>query len=88
MPSGKPSQPAHNGGAKESIANLGQKIQEGAQVAGERLQENLGTAREAAAHRYRQAEGVMARNPAPSVLIGFGVGFGLGLVLTTMLSRP
>jgi len=30
----------------------------------------------------------MARNPTQSVLIGFGIGFGLGLVLTTMLHRP
>ncbi len=36
----------------------------------------------------RAAEGMMARNPASSVMIGFGVGFGLGLVLTTLLSRP
>jgi len=38
--------------------------------------------------RYRRVEGLVARNPAPSVLIGFGVGFGLGIVLTTLLARP
>ena len=51
------------------------------------MKENIDVARDEAAHRYRRAEGMMARNPAPSVLIGFGIGFGLGLVLTTMLMQ-
>ena len=29
----------------------------------------------------------MARNPAPSLLLGFGVGFGLGLVLCSMFAE-
>ena len=75
------------GGAREAIQNAGQRLQEGAEQVGHRLRENLGDLSEEAGRRYRQAEGTMARNPAPSVLIGFGVGFGIGLVLTTMLSE-
>jgi len=29
----------------------------------------------------------MARNPSSSILIGFGVGFGLGVILTSMMGR-
>jgi len=54
---------------------------------GQRLSEGYDTAREEMTRRYRRAEGMMARNPTPSVLIGFGIGFGLGLVLTTMLGE-
>jgi ElaB/YqjD/DUF883 family membrane-anchored ribosome-binding protein len=53
----------------------------------QRVHEGYDSAREEAARRYRRVEGMVARNPAPSVLIGFGVGFGLGLILTTMLSQ-
>jgi len=53
----------------------------------EQFREGYETAREELARRYRRAEGTMARNPMPSVLIGFGIGFGLGLVVTTMLGE-
>ncbi|HEX8199504.1 MAG TPA: hypothetical protein VF590_03390, partial [Isosphaeraceae bacterium] len=36
---------------------------------------------------YRQAEGMIARNPSQSVLMGFGVGFGLGLLLTVLMAQ-
>ena len=29
----------------------------------------------------------MARNPGTSVLVGFGVGFGVGLILCSMFTR-
>lgn len=92
MPSGKQGQGRQNGGAdrgiREQIQDAGQRIQEGAQQASQHLRENFDDAREEAARQYRRAEGMMARNPTPSVLIGFGIGFGLGLVLTTMLAQP
>jgi ElaB/YqjD/DUF883 family membrane-anchored ribosome-binding protein len=74
-------------GAREQLQNVGQRMQEGAGQVGQRLREGYDTASEEAARRYRRAEGMMARNPTPSVLIGFGVGFGLGLVITTMLGE-
>lgn len=92
MPSGKQGQGRRNGGAdpeiRQTIQGAGERIQEGAQQLGQRIQEGVGHAQEEAARRYRRAEGMMARNPAPTVLIGFGIGFGLGLIVTTMLARP
>lgn len=79
-----------NGGSgrESSMASMGRQVREKAEMTGERLQEGYDSARDEVSRRYRQAEGVMARNPGPSVLISFGIGFGLGLVLTTMLSQP
>jgi len=74
-------------GAREQLQDAGQKIQQGVEQAGTRLREGYATTREGALQGYRQAEGSIARNPAPSVLIGFGVGFGLGLVLCSMLTH-
>jgi ElaB/YqjD/DUF883 family membrane-anchored ribosome-binding protein len=95
MPSGNQGRPQNQGrqnggadrGARESGQNVGQRFQEGAEQVGQRLSEGYDTAREEMGRRYRRAEGMMARNPTPSVLIGFGVGFGLGLVITTMLGE-
>src|SRR6185437_12153309 len=36
---------------------------------------------------YRHAEDMVGQNPASSVLVAFGVGFGVGLVLTTLFNR-
>ena len=89
MPSNK--NPNQNGGsaqgAREKLQNAGQQVQQGAEQVGNRLREGYDAAREGATHGYRQAEGLVARNPAPSVLLGFGVGFGLGLVLCSMFTR-
>jgi hypothetical protein len=43
--------------------------------------------REAAGARYGRAQGVISRNPASSLLIAFGAGFGLGVTLTLLLTR-
>jgi ElaB/YqjD/DUF883 family membrane-anchored ribosome-binding protein len=37
---------------------------------------------------YRQTEDLVRENPATSTLVTFGVGFGLGLMLTMLLSPP
>jgi ElaB/YqjD/DUF883 family membrane-anchored ribosome-binding protein len=74
-------------GARDQIRDIGHHLQEGAQQMGRRAQEGYDTAREAATHGYRQAEGAIARNPAPSVLVSFGVGFGLGLLLTVLVAQ-
>ena len=63
-------------GAMESMGQFGGRMREGMHSAGEHM-----------AHGYRRAEGMVARNPAPSLALGFGIGFGLGLALTMLLSR-
>lgn len=74
-------------GARDQAQAVGERLQEGAAAVGERVQEGYDSAREGLAHRYRQTEGMIARNPGQSVLVGFGVGFGLGVLLTVLLSR-
>jgi ElaB/YqjD/DUF883 family membrane-anchored ribosome-binding protein len=74
-------------GARESIQNVSHRLQEGAEQMGERFREGTDAARDALGRRYRGAGEMMARNPMPSVLIGFGIGFGLGLVITSMLGE-
>ena len=89
MPNNK--NPNPNGGsaqgARDQLKGAGQQVQQGAEQVSSRLREGYDAAREGAAHGYRQAEGTIARNPAPSLLLGFGVGFGLGLVLCSMFAR-
>ena len=89
MPNNK--NPNPNGGsaqgAREQLQGVGQKVQQGAEQAADRLREGYDSAREGAVHSYRQAEGLAARNPGPSLLLGFGVGFGLGLVLCSIFTR-
>jgi ElaB/YqjD/DUF883 family membrane-anchored ribosome-binding protein len=74
-------------GARDQVRNVADQVQQGAAQVGDRLHEGYDSAREAAAQGYRRAEGTIARNPGPSVLLGFGVGFGLGLVLCSMFTR-
>ena len=73
--------------AARSSPNVAQRVQEGAEQLGQRVREGLGTAQDELGRRYRHVEGTVARNPSSSVLIGFGVGFGLGVILTSLLSR-
>ena len=90
MPSdkkGRQGQNEHNGGMREQAWQAGQQIREGAENVANRLHEGVDSAREGVAHGYRRVEGTIARNPLPSVLIGFGLGFGLGVVLCQMLAR-
>jgi hypothetical protein len=81
----------HNGGAgrsaREALQNVGQQFQEGAEQVGQRAREGYESARDEMGRRYRRAEGMMARNPTPSILISFGIGFGLGLVVTSLLAE-
>jgi hypothetical protein len=90
MPSDKKggqSQNRQNGGMREKAWQAGQQIREGAENVGNRLQEGVESAREGVAQGFRRVEGTIARNPAPSILLGFGLGFGLGVVLCQMLGR-
>jgi hypothetical protein len=74
-------------GARETGRDVGQRFQEGAQNVGQRVSEGYESARDEMGRSFRRAEGMMARNPTPSVLLGFGIGFGLGLVVTAMLAE-
>jgi len=92
MPSGNQGKGRRNEGpgpgAREPAQDLGQQVRAGAEQVGSRLQEGYGAARDDLARRYREVEGTVARNPMSSVMIGFGAGFGLGLVVTILLTRP
>jgi len=74
-------------GARDQMQNVAERIGEGAAQVGDRVREGYDATREELGHRYRQAEGMIARHPGQSVLIGFGVGFGVGVLLTLLLSR-
>jgi hypothetical protein len=69
-----------------SLHEVGDRIREKAGESAERLREGYEYAGDELARRYHQAEGVMAHNPTTSIVIGFGLGFGLGLFVTTMLA--
>jgi hypothetical protein len=90
MPSDKKgghSQNRQNGGMREQAWQAGQQIREGAENVANRIQSGVDSAREGVSQGYRQMEGTISRYPAPSVLISFGVGFGLGIVLCQLLER-
>jgi hypothetical protein len=71
----------------ESIRDAGQRIQARSEDLGRQLHEGAETVRDELGRGYRRAETIMSRNPATSVLIGFGLGFGFGLVVTAMLGE-
>ena len=73
--------------AKEAAQPALDKAKATADQLAQQAKEHLGTAREGALKGYRQAEGAIARNPAPAMLIGFGVGFGLGVVICSLLTK-
>jgi hypothetical protein len=54
---------------------------------GRQLHEGAETARDELGRGYRQAETMVAMNPTTSVLIGFGLGFGFGLIVTELLGE-
>ncbi len=53
-----------------------------------RIQGAYDSARGSVAEGYRNAEGLVSNYPTPSVLVGFGLGFGIGLVLCSILAKP
>jgi hypothetical protein len=55
---------------------------------GQQMQEKYEAARDEFVERYHDAERLVSSNPGQSVLITFGIGFGLGLALTTLFTRP
>jgi hypothetical protein len=73
---------------RDAGQTTGERIQEGAAQVSQRLGEGYGMLRDEAGRRYQQVEGMVAQTPTTSVLFSFGLGFGLGLVLTSLLARP
>jgi hypothetical protein len=74
-------------GARETLQSVGQGLQERAGEMGEQLREGFDSGRAELKRRYRSVEGVLARNPRSSVLLGLGLGFGVGLVITSLLGE-
>ncbi len=70
---------------QEGAEQAGDRLKQQAQQAGDRLKQGYGDVKDQALSGYRQAEEAIAGNPMQSILIGFGVGFGIGLVVTAML---
>jgi len=81
--------PQHEGQGNQGGQTEGmtQGLRQGVENVSHRLREGYDSARGDATLRYRQAEGMIARNPGSSVLIGFGIGFGIGLALTAVLGH-
>lgn len=75
------------GQAQEAAKPVVDQVKQTAEQLAQRAKDGYGPARDAAFEGYRQAEGAIARNPAPAMLIGFGVGFGLGVVLCSLLGK-
>jgi ElaB/YqjD/DUF883 family membrane-anchored ribosome-binding protein len=40
-----------------------------------------------ASRTWQSAEGTVSEHPATSLMVSFGIGFGLGLIVTAMLSQ-
>jgi hypothetical protein len=64
-----------------------EQLRAGAEMVGNRLREGFDSARESMVRGERSAEEMVASYPASSLLLSFGVGFGVGLLLTTVLTR-
>jgi hypothetical protein len=71
-------------GSKREDWDMGDQVREGAEAVSHRLREGYDSAREGMGRGYRRVEGTIARNPAPSLLLGFGLGFGLGVALVSI----
>ncbi len=78
--------PENGGTMSGQIHEQGQRLQDAAGQVGDRLREGYSAASDAVSEKYRQAGEVVSRNPGSSVMVGFGIGFGLG-VLVTLLFR-
>lgn len=85
MPNGRQNQPRgqQNQGGDQGVT---QRLREGAERVGERVREGYDSATEAMARGYRRTEGMIARNPAPSVFMAFGAGLGLGVLMAVALT--
>jgi hypothetical protein len=85
-PNGGPGTAAGQGGLRETVQGFAQSAQQGMEQVSDRVREGYDMTRDEMTRRYRRAEGLVARNPTPSVLIGFGLGFGVGLAIAAMLT--
>ncbi len=87
QPNRPQSQQNNDGSWQDRAYQAGQHVRETGDRLGESVHHGYDVAREETMHRYRQAEGMIARNPASSVLLGFGVGMGLGVLLSVLLTH-
>jgi len=77
----------NNGGRQDSQEGAAAAVRGAAADAGQRVMEGVDYARDHMAHTYRRAEGMVARNPVPSLATSFGIGFGLGMLVTLLLTQ-
>jgi hypothetical protein len=75
-------------GIRDQVERTEGSIREGVERAGQRMREGCAGAGEAVSHGYRRAQGLVGRHPTPSLLIGFSLGLGLGMLLTLAVARP
>jgi len=74
-------------GAQEKDQSVFEHVQEGVAQMGQNLHNRMESVQSGMSDGYRRAGQAVAENPMPSVLVGFGLGFGLGIVLTTLFSK-
>lgn len=72
-------------GLAARVQDAGQRLRDTADEAGDRLQHGYQSAREFVSERGEQVGHAIGQHPASSALVSFGLGFGLGLMLTALL---
>jgi len=77
----------HFEGLREQAQEAQGALREGAERVGQRVREGYESVGDAVSSGYRRTEGLVANHPTPSLLIGFGVGFGLGVLFTIAITH-
>lgn len=80
-------QAATSPGMSDRLEEAGHAVRRRAEEAVQSTREHYGDARQAVAQGYRRTERMIARNPGRSVMIGFGLGLGAGLLLVALCAR-
>jgi len=75
------------GSGKGKGGGMSASMKGAATDAADRMKDGVNYARDHMAHTYRRAEGMVARNPTPSLAASFGLGFGLGLLVAIVMTQ-
>jgi hypothetical protein len=78
------------GGFRDEVEETGAegREQEDRHGVGQQMREGYQRIGAAVGQRYRRAEDLVSRHPTSSVLLGFSLGLGLGVLMTIALSQP